>query len=400
MSKKYIPSANLAILFFLLLASCQKQSSGKIENSTQESVNIATLTPAPAQQTPSIIGKQTVNGVTITIDWVLADAKRVSFGYTIEGLPDVPDATDLFGNIQLVEKSGIGKLGGNGDSKIERAKDSPGTLVGSWSSVFAIPFTQRKGNFGLDIILGDDKEVYDTNFTIASFPFPVNATPYPPNMFPPKLPDHKVGDFHFDFETEIFPLLSLTPNQSVTANQINMRLEKLEITASFTAATLCYSKPSPSDWGVSRATLKVGSQETLNTSYSLVFDSDYGGYQGVLPQPKDSPQIRGGRCVQLEFLSGHGNQSGSVTLIIPSLEQSMPESIPDTELAVAREKLLSQGIDIDWKVESSSGHGGGAGPVYNKLPDGMTQAEAYQRFIEALGYIHRGSWEFTVNINP
>lgn len=400
MSKKYMAITNLAILFFLLLASCQKQPSEKMENSTQESVNIATVTPAPTQQTSSIIGKQTVNGMTITIDWVLADAKRVSFGYTIEGLPDIPEATDLFGNIQLTEKSGVGELGWNGDSKIERAKNSHGTLVGSWSSVFAVPFTQPKGNFGLDIILGDDKEMYDTNFTIASFPFPVNATPYPPNVFPPKLPDHKVGNFHFDFETEIFPLLSLTPNQSVTANQINMRLEKLEITASFTAATLCYSKPSPSDWGVSRTTLKVGNQETLNNSYSLVFDSDYGGYQGVPPQPKDFPQIQEGRCVQLEFLSGHGNKSGLVTLIIPRLEQSMPESIPDTELAVAREKLLSQGIDMDWKVETFSGGGGGAGPVYNKLPDGMTQAEAYQRFIEALGYIHQGAWEFTVNINP
>lgn len=78
----------------------------------------------------------------------------------------------------------------------------------------------------------------------------------------------------------------------------------------------------------------------------------------------------------------------------------MPESIPDTDLAAAREKLLSQGIDIGWNVETFPGGGGGSGPVYNKLPEDMTQAEAYQRFVEALGYIHQGPWKFTVNISP
>jgi hypothetical protein len=38
--------------------------------------------------------------------------------------------------------------------------------------------------------------------------------------------------------------------------------------------------------------------------------------------------------------------------------------------------------------------------MYKKLPEGMTEQEAYRRFIEALGYVHEGPWVFTVEINP
>lgn len=385
-------------LVSLLMVSCQPAipQFSEIQNEAKATSTAGTV----SSKTPSIIGSQTINGVTLTIDWVLADARRVSFGYTIEGLPDVPDAVDLFGSVQLVEKSGIGELGWGGYSTINRVEDSPRTLTGSWSSVFAKPFTQPKGQFGLDIALGHDGEDYDTNFSIASFPIPVEATAYPPNVFPPKLPERKIGDFQFDFEAEIYPLLELSPRQIVKVNNIEMHLERLEITASFTVATLCYSKPSPKDWMVERSILKAGEREEGNNTYALIFDLDYGGYFGEVPLSEDVLQLQSGRCIQIEFLLGHSNQSGTITLTIPSLEQSVPEVIPDDELAAARKKLLPQGIDMGWEVVTFPGGGGGAGPVYNKLPEGMTELEAYQLFMEALGYIHKGPWEFTVDVKP
>lgn len=397
MSKKHALIRILMLLSFLL-ASCQGSIPEFTETQNEEGATISVETETPAQ-TSSIIGSQTVNGVTLTIDWVLADARRVSFGYTIEGLPDIPDAIDLFGSIQLVEKSGTGELGWGGHSTINRVESSPGTLVGSWSSVFAKPFTQPKGQFDLDIALGHDGADYDINFSIATFPIPADATPYPPNVFPPKLPDHKIGDFHFDFETEIYPLLELAPGQTVTANNVAMRLEKLEITVSFAIATLCYSKPSPKDWMI-QSILKTSEREEGNNTYSLIFDLDYGGYLGEIRLSEDALQLQSGRCVQVEFLLGHSNQSGAITLIIPTLEQSIPEVIPDDELAVAQEKLLAQGIDMDWEVVTFPGGGGGSGPVYKKLPEGVTEQEAFQLLMEALGYTHLGPWEFTVDVKP
>jgi hypothetical protein len=390
---------SILLSFIFLVVSCKSSAHQPVEAQVEVD-NMTLATMDVPQETSSVAVSQTINGITVTIDWFLADAKRVSFGYTIEGLPDVPDAVDLFGSVQLVEKSGTGELGWGGHSTINRVDGSPGTLVGSWSSVFAEPFMQPTGQFDLDISLGNDSEDYNVNFSIASFPVPAEATPYPPNVFPPKLPDHKIGDFHFEFETEIYPLLELFPSQSVTTNNIEMRLEKLEITTSFTVATLCYTKPSSRDWMTSRSILGIGDHEGMNNTYSLLFDSDYGGYQGLPPEPADSPKILSGRCVQSEFLIGHSNNHGTITLTIPALEQSMPEVIPEDEIAAAREKLLLQGIDIGWEVVSFPGSGGGSGPVYNKLPDGLTEIEAYQLFLEALGYIHQGPWEFRIDINP
>lgn len=388
--------ASILMLLSLLAVSCQAAAprSAEIQIEAEPTTGAAVISSAAP------VGSQTINGVTLTIDWFLADARRVSFGYTIEGLPDVPDATNLFGQVQLVERSGTGELGWGGDAAVNRVPDSPGTLVGSWSSVFAKPFTQPRGQFVLDIALGDDSPDYNTNFTIASFPIPADATAYPPNVFPPKLPERKIADFNFEFETEVYPLLTLAPAQTVTANNIEMRLEKLEITASFTTATLCYSKPSSKDWTMGRSTLQTVEREENNNAYSLIFDSEYGKYVGDTPLSEDALQMPSGRCVQVEFLLGHSNQPGTVTLTVPMLEQSIPEAIPDDELAAAREKLLPQGIDIGWEVVSSPGGGGGSGPVYNKLPEGMTMQEAYQLFIEALGYIYPGPWEFTVEVNP
>jgi hypothetical protein len=53
----------------------------------------------------------------------------------------------------------------------------------------------------------------------------------------------------------------------------------------------------------------------------------------------------------------------------------------------------------DWMTFTGDG-GGGGGPMFKKLPDGMTEQQAYRRFIEALGYVHEGPWVFTVEINP
>lgn len=392
MQTKSVIGKTLILLVFLV-ASCQTADPRSSEIKNEANVMPA-ATDIPEETSP-VVASQTVNGVTITIDWVLADAKRVSFGYTIEGLPDAPDAANLFGTIELVEKSGTGELGWGGDSIINRVEDSPGTLTGAWSSIFAKPFTQPKAQFGLDITLGDDRAEYNINYTIAMFPFPVDATPYPPNVFPPKLPEHRIGDFHFDLETEIHPLLELAPGQSVTVNDVEMRLEKLDVTATFTSAVLCYQKPSSKDWTVGRSILRAGGQEAGNNAYSLIFDSDYGGYMGKSPLTENAVQLEAGRCVQVEYLLGHSNQPGVITLTIPALEQSIPEVIAEEEIAAAREKLLPQGIDMDWQVVDH-----GAGPVYRQLPEGMTEQEAFQLFMEALGYIYKGPWEFSVEVKP
>jgi hypothetical protein len=81
------------------------------------------------------------------------------------------------------------------------------------------------------------------------------------------------------------------------------------------------------------------------------------------------------------------------------LDQSLPEVISDAELKRAQEKLEKEGIELEYVTFIGNG-GGGGGPVIKKKPEGMTDEEAFQHFIEALGYVYKGPWIFTMDIQP
>jgi hypothetical protein len=49
-------------------------------------------------------------------------------------------------------------------------------------------------------------------------------------------------------------------------------------------------------------------------------------------------------------------------------------------------------------ITSSGSGGGGGGYTFNAKPAGMTDEEAYHKFMEALGFIQPGPWVFTVQI--
>jgi prephenate dehydratase len=75
----------------------------------------------------------------------------------------------------------------------------------------------------------------------------------------------------------------------------------------------------------------------------------------------------------------------------------MPEGFPDDKLNAALTKLRAEGIDMSFITSSGSG-GGGGGYTFNAKPAGMTDEEAYHKFMEALGFIQPGPWVFTVQI--
>jgi hypothetical protein len=360
--------------------------------------------PGMASPTPAAtpLGLQTLQGVTVTLDWVFADAKRISFGYSVAGLPAVPDATALWGSVDLRDAQGkpLGQAVG-GSSAVQRVAGKPDTLTGNWSIVLGQPLTAAEGRFGLDITLGGGASS-DMSNLLGQFKIPADATPFPPGVYPPALPAQKVGTFHFDFTTPIYPLQTLTPHLSITANGLAMSIEKIEMTPSYANLTLCYQKPSPKDWTiegtVGRPQLSFGDYHATIYSYRLIFDKDMGGYLGKSASPTKIPGITTGRCVQIDFLLGNSYRPGTLTLTIPALEQSMPESIPPAELKAAQEKLKALGIEINQTTFSSSGGGGGGGPAIAKKPDGMTDEEAYRQYMQALGYVYPGPWVFTIDI--
>jgi hypothetical protein len=130
-----------------------------------------------------------------------------------------------------------------------------------------------------------------------------------------------------------------------------------------------------------------------------LYDTDYGGYTGKGPAPTDLPTIDKGRCVQVGFPVGDlaSTSEQALTLTVPGLEKSMPEVIPDDQLQPVLAKLKAEGIEMSWTTSSGSG-GGGGGYSFTSLPAGMSDDEAYQKFLEILGYDFSGPWVFTAQI--
>lgn len=204
--------------------------------------------------------------------------------------------------------------------------------------------------------------------------------------------------FHFDLNVPVYPALIVEPKQILTANGIEMHLEKLKITPSYTRLYICYKKPSPNDWMIgASSTLQIGPDEVHADSYGLVADSDYNTGKG--PDPDFVSSTRTGRCVKLGYPVGHHNRPETLTLTIPELEQSLPEVIPDDQVKKAQAEMSAQGIEIDYVTFTGNG-GGGGGPNIKKKPAGMSDQEVMRLFYAALGYYHPGPWVFTININP
>jgi len=205
---------------------------------------------------------------------------------------------------------------------------------------------------------------------------------------------------HFPLDIPVYPAIVFDPMQTITANGVEMLLQRVKITPSFTKAYLCFQKPTQADWGIgSASTLKIG-EDTGTISYSIfLFDSENIGNMPKNPEPGWIAPVQTGHCIAAGFTVGHHGKPETLILNIAGLEQSAPEVIPADQLQAVRQKLLAQGIDMDWVTSSGNG-GGGGGPVINTKPAGMTDEQVMQLFYEALGIDYPGPWIFTVAINP
>lgn len=305
--------------------------------------------------TPAPLVTQIVGDLRARLDWAYADANRVMIQIHFDGLRDVSSSVP---NVLVKDKAGH-ELGYFYATQTSEA--DPSTLV--------MIFNPQ------DPAILEHADHVELQIEVPVFKDSITDTPF--------------ASFHFDLDLKVYPALVMKPGLSVSAKGIEMRLEKIKMSPSYTNIYLCFKKPTsglPSDWLVSgQATLQVGGTKAAIAEMGTLFDADYGGYMGKGPEPGDLPRMDSGRCVELGFPVGNRNRAESATLTIPQLEQSIPELIPDDQVRMAREKLKTQGIDMDWQTISGNG-GGAAGPIIKHKPDGMTDEQVLRLFYEALGY--------------
>ncbi len=210
-------------------------------------------------------------------------------------------------------------------------------------------------------------------------------------------PEHT---FVFDLDLPIYPAQTLQPQQTITANGLEMLLDTVKITPSYTQMYLCYQKPDANDWQFDPETtrIRIGDQEASIESADMLFNPEvqFKSFEAGWSAPAGS-----GPCMKLGFPLGHQNKAKTLTLTVQALEQNLPEAVPNDQLQLARQKLREeQGIDMDWVQSTGSNGGGGARMVINQKPDGMSESEVMRRFKQALGVYSPGPWVFTVDLEP
>jgi hypothetical protein len=183
--------------------------------------------------------------------------------------------------------------------------------------------------------------------------------------------DQTVAQFRFDLDLPIYPEMRFYPKQTITANGLEMLLDSVTVTPTFTQVYLCFLAPSYAPWTIGNQTVvQMGGQEASLHNFTLLFDSYLGGDKSFGQEPYWISPTKNGRCMKGGFPIG-STKPTSLTLTMLALENLMPYASPDTPL--------------------------------DQLPTlypGLSPKEAYYTYLDENGYTYKGPWEFTVELKP
>jgi hypothetical protein len=350
----------LAILVGLLLGIYAGYAAGSLlyvirsPGSRYDVLGFPTLPPFTKLDIPS----QTVNGVTAKIEGAYADPSRVLFIIHLSqelGTHWTPETFLAYANGQQIGVYGYGL-----------------NLIPGEKQNYLMVFTPE------DWLNGSQLD----GFLSVAFTAPTDPT--------------QIFKFLFDFDLTIHPFLTFNPKKTLSVNGVDILLDRVVVAPATTFFYLCYPNRSDENW------ILTGENITLNMNRQVsnpnmpgpwIYDSAIiEGEQEQYRETGWSPPNEESRCIKLGFPIGDATPN-SLTLTLPGLEDAMTTDIPEEKLSLAYQKLVAQGIDMNYSAGP-----GGTFIEYKRLPEGMTEKDAYRKFLEALGYVRKGPWIFKLNI--
>jgi len=292
--------------------------------------------PETAQPAGKLIPPHTVNGITAEIESYHLDTSRILFQVHLSGGDITFGSQYFYGRVsspELYYEDGgmINSSGGFGpalDPSLVQFEFVPVTLLKSG---------HLKGQFAFNITAAPDYE-------------------------------NILARFRFDFDLPIDLDVRFYPKQAVTANGLEMLLESITVSPTYTQAYLCFPLPSYAPWTIgSRAALEAGEQQASLYTTNLLFSSSTGGDRRAGSEPFWVPPIKNGSCFKIGFQVG-SSSAKSLVLTIPELEKADPDILMTTRLA-------------------------------GQYP-GMDPKEAYHAYLEELGNVYKGPWVFKIELTP
>ena len=211
---------------------------------------------------------QTLNGVTVTLERVYADANEIIIGYTIKS-PDGQRYTG--GHLTLTDATGtvfpgtVG-LGVAGQSDILGIELPPG----EGAYVLAFDAAAVKGapdDLDLRLVMEVEELVLSRDVP-DPHPTPSGSPAEPPEPMVVELEPLPVGaivgPFTFDFSVPFIPGRTIEVQQTVEAAGIAVRLERIVVTPSETKAFLCFEPPDRGSKWEPIVTLDAGDGQDLS----------------------------------------------------------------------------------------------------------------------------------------
>jgi len=313
-----------------------------INTALPPALNVQTLTETPpmpleANQQPGIvIPPHTVNGYTAAIESYYVDTSHIIFLVRLTG------GETAFGNEHFYDRIGSPNLY---DEYGEIFNTSIGLGPAIDPALYQFEFVP------VTLLTG--------NHIKGQFAFDLNNSPEYETI---------LAQFRFDFDLPISPDVRFDPKQTVTANNLEILLDSLTITPTFTQIYLCFPSPSFADWNIgNQSVLQIDGQEANPVSFRVLFDSAIGGNRTAGSEPYWIPPTKNGRCIKSGFPIGSSNPT-SLTLTIPQLEKSEPEL------------LVTNQFSMDYP--------------------GLSEKQAYYKFLEEHGNVYKGPWTFTIELMP
>jgi DNA-binding CsgD family transcriptional regulator len=303
---------------------------------TLPQVKTPTLSVETAQPIQVVIAPHTVNGFTATIEAVYVDTTHIIFQVRLTG------GNITFGNENYFNRISSPNLYNETGKLINTSGFwgpalDPALFQFEFVPVTLLTGNQLKGQFAFDVTNAPDYETI-------------------------------LAHFRFDFDLPISPDIRFQPKQTATNHELEITLDSLTITSTYTQIYLCFPSPSFADWNIGHQSVLQLDGQTANPNYfKVLFDSAIGGDKRAGSEPNWVPPTKNGRCIKSGFPIG-SNKPTSITLTIPQLERSEPDLLVKNQ--------------------------------FQKDYPGLSEKQAYFKFLEEHGDVFQGPWTFNIILNP
>lgn len=307
-------------------------------------------TPQPAS---SVEQRQTLEGVTLTLDWVYLDEGRLALGMKFTPLP-----ANITLDTPRVTFDGITPLQMQGYSQSLRSDENQAVYV-SYQVIHA-EAVGGKAKITVEVPLvkqnGNEQTV--------------------------------LANFHFDIKDVLVltgQTLPIQQTYAVQRNGVEVRLNSVRVMPSYTEVVACYDFPTQDApfWYMQHATVQIGDGP----------EESYRPYQYL-------SEIKNDHCVKLGFATGN---AGGETRLVFRVHQlvvplTMQDVLPVERINAANQELAQYGIEI--KSAPADQTEGPGGWQFVREPDWGTDPAKDPRLLvlQALEEKVDGPWEFYVDI--